>query len=108
MYYQNPYGYRNKNKKNYLHKISKQLMAVLVLMLLLMLLKYTNSKGTEVINGKIKTMFYSDYTHSATQVFKNYSPDLMNILSRITDKYKTTDSIEGETLPVDVQVNGTN
>jgi signal transduction histidine kinase len=107
MYYQNqnPYGYRNKPKKTYLHKLVRQLVAVLILMLFIMLLKYTNTESTNIVNGKVKTVFNSDYTEKTTEVIKNYSPDVREVFNSFVSKYKNTeesDGFEEETLPVNV------
>lgn len=102
MYYQNqnPYGYRNKPKKTYLHKLSKQLVVVLVMMLFLMLLKYTNTDTTKLMTTKLKTAFSSDYTANTTQAIKLYSPSIKDIVGNMMDRYGETNEPEDETVPV--------
>jgi hypothetical protein len=80
MYYQNQFGYRSKARGTFLQRLlqrlSKQLMAVFILMLILLLLKYTTNGRTSFIVEKGKNIFYLDYTSQATEVFKTYSPDI--------------------------------
>jgi hypothetical protein len=102
MYYQNqnPYGYRNKPKKTYLHKLSKQLVAVLIMMLFLMLLKYTNTDATKLATSKLTTAFYTDYTDKTTQAIKSYSPSVKDMVGNLLDRYSEKNQPEDDTVPV--------
>lgn len=91
MYYQSQYRFKSKLKSLdiKLKKISKQLMAVLIIMLVLMLLKYTKGGFVDSANEGIKSVFYSDYTLNAKEFINVSYP-------KLTDYFKGLPSNEAK------------
>lgn len=71
-------GLNNSNKKNssYIVKLSRQLTGVLVIILVLMLFKYTQTSVGNNINSVVKESFHKDYTNKAKEMVKVYSPEV--------------------------------
>lgn len=97
-YYSNPY--KRKAKTPYLKKLSMQLSIVLMILLVLMLLKYTSGKFFEGINEKLKSTFYSDMTNKTEDVFKNMNPNFNEKIKKIFNKPENS-SFKIDFLPVD-------
>lgn len=91
MYFQDQFRYKSKLKSLdiKLKKISKQLMAVFIIMLVLMLLKYTKGGFVDSASESIKNVFYSDFTTDAKEFVNVYYP-------KITDYFKGTPKNEEE------------
>lgn len=101
----NPYYQYKKNKKDtLLTRLTKQLAAVLVILLVFLLLKYIKNDKIVMINGKIRTVFYSDYTKQTVDVFKSKSPDLNAIIKKIFVKEQKKEEVKFEFLPVEGKI----
>ncbi len=102
MYYSNQFKPRNKEESaGLLKKLPRQLAVVLSIMLILILLRYTNSKTGESINTKAKGFFYFDMTQKAEQAFGGFKGTLQNILdegkSAAGEKDKSEDGKDNTT-----------
>lgn len=113
MHNMNQYRYSNSKKSNSsrLMRTSIQLGIVLVILLILMLFKYTkNSIGTS-INEKAREVFYTDYTEKAQGVFNNAYPLINNYVNKSTKNGDTLiDANEDfviESLPVSGEITST-
>lgn len=110
MYNMNQYRYNNskKSKITRLMKTSIQLGVVLVVLLILMLFKYTKNEIGTNINEKIKNVFYEDYTEKAQSVFNNAVPLINNYVNKTTDnegtQVETNDDFVIESLPVSGEI----
>lgn len=84
MYNMNQYRYHNisKNNGSKLKKTSYQLGVVLILLLVLMLFKYTKNETGAILNEKIRGVFYTDFTEKAQSVFNSTFPALNNLLKK--------------------------
>lgn len=84
MYNMNQYRYANskKNRASKLMKTSIQLGVVLVVLLVLMLFKYTKNETGKSLNEKVRGVFYTDYTDEAQSVFANAAPLLNNYINK--------------------------
>ncbi len=72
-------SYNNSSKKegkNYITRLLRQLTGVLIIILVLMLFRYTNTSVGENVNKFVRENFYMDYTNKATEVFERYSPEV--------------------------------
>lgn len=87
MNYQGPY-YKNKPQPAYIKRLSAQLMAVLIIMLLFLLIKYVDNNITSSVNEKLREIFYKDYTEETAQVFNSFLPDTYNSFLKITKQDK--------------------
>jgi murein DD-endopeptidase MepM/ murein hydrolase activator NlpD len=82
MYYQGHYKPKaSPGSGRIMRSLPKQLAAVLVIMLLLLLLKYTKNETGIFLNEKARMFFYSDYTEPTTEVFNKVSPYIQKTLS---------------------------
>lgn len=81
MYYYNQFKPRNKEETpGLLKKLPIQLAVVLVVMLVLILLRYTKSKTGDNLNSRVKVFFYMDMTKNAQKVVVSFKEKLENIL----------------------------
>lgn len=105
MYFQDQFRYKSKLKSLdiKLKKISKQLMAVLIIMLVLMLLKYTKGGFVDSANESIKNVFYSDFTTSAKEYVNVYYPKITDYFKGI-QKNKAEDDFVFSFLPVEGEI----
>lgn len=67
-----------KKDKSYITKLLKQLVGVLVVILLLMVFRFTNTDISNSINTTLKESFHKDYTTEVSEVFNKYSPGVKN------------------------------
>lgn len=88
MYYQGQYRARQgvKSLNTRIKKVSWQLMAVLIIILLLMLLKYANGSISIVASGKIRAMFYCDYTEDTKNIIGQAIPKVSEYFKDIEGK----------------------
>ncbi|KMT21546.1 hypothetical protein [Clostridium cylindrosporum] len=70
----------NKKEVSYIGKLSRQLTGVLVIILVLMLFKYTKTGIGENVNQFVKNNFYKDYSTVATKAFEKYSPEVKEVV----------------------------
>lgn len=71
-------GFTKSNNKgsSYISKLLKQVTGVLVIVLVLILFKYTNNSVGNNLNSTIKNNFYKDYSSSVSYAIKKYSPEV--------------------------------
>lgn len=65
-----------KKEKSYITKVLKQLTGVLIILLILMLFRFTNTNIGNTINTTLKESFYSDYTNEINEAFNKYTPEV--------------------------------
>lgn len=110
MYNTNQYRFHNVNKSNStrLKKTAFQLGVVLILLLVLMLIKYTNNEIGTNINEKIKAVFYADFTQKVQNVFNNTFPKINNYINNSKEAGETqgekNQDFALESLPVNGQI----
>jgi murein DD-endopeptidase MepM/ murein hydrolase activator NlpD len=84
--------------------MSIQLGIVLVIMLVLILIKYTKNQVGTVVNEKIRGVFYADYTESTKSVFVNALPDLNTVLDKSEEDPAADEVFSMNYLPVSGQI----
>lgn len=110
MYNMNQYRYGNskKSKTTKLMKISIQLGVVLVILLVLMLFKYTKNETGIGLNEKVRGVFYTDYTEKAQNVFNNAAPLLNNYINKEGNgeeaQFDENDDFIIESMPVNGEI----
>ncbi|MEF9952325.1 MAG: hypothetical protein RR840_03040 [Clostridium sp.] len=69
-------GGNPKQKKStpYIVKLSRQLTGVLIIILVLMMFKYSKTDVSEKLNKLVVDNFYLDYTKKVVEVYTEYSP----------------------------------
>jgi murein DD-endopeptidase MepM/ murein hydrolase activator NlpD len=99
MYYQNPYKHKNKSDKKakFIKKISFELMGIFIIMLLLMLFKYANTKITNGINDTVKDIIFADYTDRTVETFSSIPPYISEFINSTTKQ----NTFQVDFLPVD-------
>lgn len=106
----NQYRYNNVNKSNNtkLKRTAYQLGVVLIMLLVLMLIKYTKNQIGTSINEKIKVVFYEDYTEKTQSVFSNLSPVINNFINKTESPgdalEEANDDFEIAALPVNGEI----
>lgn len=65
-----------KKEKSFIIRVSKQLTGVLIIILVLMLFKYTKTSIGNNLNKLVVDNFYVDYSTRVVEVFKKYSPEV--------------------------------
>jgi murein DD-endopeptidase MepM/ murein hydrolase activator NlpD len=100
MYNINQYRTKSRNKTDgfHLRKVSFQLGIVLIMMLILILVKYTKNQIGTVVSEKIRGVFYTDYTENTKSVIKNAYPYINNYFNQSEEKDATA---EAETFSMD-------
>lgn len=110
MYNMNQYRFSNSNKSHNtkLKKTAFQLGIVLIILIVLMLFKYTKNQTGTNINEKIRDVFYEDFTEEAQEVFNNAYPLINNYVNKPTDgeiaQGETNKDFTFEYLPVNGQI----
>lgn len=114
MHSMNQYRYHNVNNSNgtRLKKTAFQLGTVLILMLVLMLIKYTKNEIGTNLNEKIRSVFYTDYTEKAQSVFNSTLPEINKYINNSADVNKTQGDEKNEdfvleNLPVNGEITST-
>lgn len=69
-----------KKGKPYITKVLKQLTGVLIILLLLMVFKFTNTSIGNNINTTLKDTFYTDYGEKLSEAFNRYTPEVKNVV----------------------------
>ncbi len=84
MYNINQYRFNkvNKSHNTKLKKTAYQLGIVLIILLVLMLIKYTKNQIGINLNKKIQSVFYADFTEKAQNVFNNTYPLINNYINK--------------------------
>lgn len=108
MYNMNHYRYGNskKTRATRLMKTSIQLGVVLVVLLVLMLFKYTKNETGMRLNEKVRGVFYTDYTDEAQSVFSNAAPLLNNYINKEGKGEEVTDDDNDDFIIESLPVNG--
>jgi murein DD-endopeptidase MepM/ murein hydrolase activator NlpD len=101
MYIQSQYKNKGKVWDTRLKKLSKQLMAVFIIMLVLMLLKYTKSSVSVLVNKRVKSVFYFDLTQNARNVLNKAYPEIKAYFDKITNNVKEEEKFALSYLPVE-------
>ncbi|MEF9934588.1 MAG: hypothetical protein RSA01_04415 [Clostridium sp.] len=65
---------RVKKGTSYIVKLSRQLTGVLIIILVLMMFKYSKTDVSEKFSKIIVDNFYLDYTKKVVEVYNQYSP----------------------------------
>jgi murein DD-endopeptidase MepM/ murein hydrolase activator NlpD len=104
----NQYRYNNVNKSNNtkLKKTAYQLGVVLIMLLVLMLIKYTKTQVGTNINERIKGVFYEDYTEKTQSVFNNLSPVINNFINKTESPGDAAEETNGDFVIAALPVNG--
>jgi murein DD-endopeptidase MepM/ murein hydrolase activator NlpD len=91
MYNLNQYRFNkvNKSHNTKLKKTAYQLGIVLIMLLVLMLIKYTKNQIGTNLNEKIQNVFYADFTEKAQSVFNNTYPLINNYINKSTNNGDT-------------------
>lgn len=95
---------RNKTDESRLRKITFQLGIVLIIMLVLILVKYTKNQIGTTVNEKIRGVFYTDYTENTKSVFKTAYPYINTYFKQPEEKEVTTEAFLMDYLPVSGQI----
>lgn len=108
MYNTNQYRYHGINKSNgsRLKKTAYQLGVVLILLLVLMLFKYTKNETGANLNEKVRTVFYTDFTEKAQNVFNRTFPAINNYINKSTNNGKVQDEAKEDFVLENLPVNG--
>lgn len=95
MYYQNQFRYRTKGKPILIKfkRFSWQLMAVLIIILILLLFKYTKGSVSTYVNENFKACFYSDLTKKTNDMINNAYPYIKNYFNNISNEVKEEEFI---------------
>lgn len=65
---------QKKKSTSYIVKLSRQLTGVLIIILVLMMFKYSKTDVSEKISKLVVDNFYLDYTKKVVEVYNHYSP----------------------------------
>lgn len=98
MYSMNQYRYHNANNSNgtRMKKTAFQLGTVLILMLVLMLIKYTKNEIGTNLNEKVRSVFYTDYTEKAQSVFNSTFPEINKYMNKSPEVDETQEKEKNE------------
>lgn len=98
MYSMNQYRYHNANNSNgtRMKKTAFQLGTVLILMLVLMLIKYTKNEIGINLNEKVRSVFYTDYTEKAQSVFNSTFPEINKYMNKSPEVDETQEKEKNE------------
>lgn len=66
--------------KSYIARVLRQLTGVLVIMLILILFKFTNNNVGNNLSDFIKNNFYADYSSKVTYAIEKYSPEIKGVV----------------------------
>lgn len=102
--YNNTFNGRKRNESTYLTKLIRQLAVVLIVMLLVLLCKYAKTGPTEMLNNKIKSILYLDYTKEVKGVFENYAPDIEKNINKILNKFNINKEFAIDYWPCDGKI----
>lgn len=108
MYNMNQYRYGNskKSKTSKLMKTSIQLGVVLVMLLILMLFKYTKNEVGTSLNEKARSVFYTDYTEEAQSAFNTAVPFINNYVNKTANNEDASEEANGDFVIESLPVNG--